>query len=116
MMKTLFPSFFLLIVGLLLAGPARADTETKLYQSCMVSEKGDALCRCQARRWASGRIENPRAPGQFTVIDDKYIDQKITNWHPAPGYNPAGKDGVAVSLSINIMMACGQEIGDAAKK
>ena len=92
------------------------DLESKLYKSCISFEKDNALCGCQAKKWASGKIQKPKDKAQSLKIEPRFIERKIASWRGPEGKNLSGDDGEITGIALNIIMSCGQELGLLKKK
>lgn len=97
--------------------PLLADEalETKLYNSCYagskVKDKGaETMCRCQAKKWASGKVQSPSNPSKSFVIKSTYTDKLISNWNTdigiKNGANLKGDEAAMATIGMNIGMTC----------
>lgn len=105
-----------------LSAPANADNvQEKLYASCLASSKSktghaENACKCQAEKWASGKIHSPKDPSKTLMIKKEYINNLITNWN----YDIGIKDGAKLkgaqaemaAIAMNIGFSCAKESGE----
>jgi len=112
-------SLFLMIATITSTSALADDTESKLYASCMAASKNpttaEAACKCQAQKWASGKIQSPKDPSKFLDIKKEYVDELITNWNSDIGVKSGahleGQNAEKVAITMNIGFACAKESG-----
>ncbi len=97
------------------------SVQDKLYASCLASSKNITdqaknACKCQAEKWASGKIHNPKDPSKTLMIKKGYIDNLITNWNHNIGFKDGAKlqgaNAEMAAIALNIGFACTNESGE----
>jgi hypothetical protein len=108
----------MLVLLIAFATPSAAayanDTEDKLYQSCLIGSVNrsnvEKTCKCQARKWAAGKIPDSQNPSQFLEIKKEYIDHLLTRWdyklESANEKKLAGTEAEMVAIAIKISFIC----------
>ena len=114
---------FALLLPILMALPHVAfadEMETKLYNSCLAANNTGnaqtaAMCQCQAKKWASGKVVSPQDPSKSMDIKKEYVDTLIADWNHnigvSNGANLKGKEAEQAVIAMNIGFACAKELG-----
>ena len=90
-----------------------SELENQLFESCAKQASTPrSQCSCQAKKWASQRVQSFEQPTTFFRIGEHYLSQLKRQWYSPQlmsSSNLNGDQAIMAMLGLNIGVSCMQE-------